>query len=33
MIFNNCDYMLKECKKTNNYIFICMVPFLELKNS
>ena len=25
--------MLKARKKTNNYIFVCMVPFLELKNS
>ena len=24
--------MLKERKKTNNYIFVCMI-FLELKNS
>ena len=27
----NCDYMLKECKKTNNYIFIWMVPFFRVK--
>ena len=23
--------MLKARKKTNNYIFVCMIPFLELK--
>ena len=25
--------MLKACKKTNNYIFVCKIPFLKLKSS
>ena len=29
-IFTVC---LKHAKKTNNCIFVCMMPFLELKNS
>ena len=25
--------MLKACKKTNNYIFVCKIPFLKFKSS